>query len=224
MVNGWPQDLGSTLITSPILFDIEGDDDLEIFVSVEKKIKVYDYYGIESLQNSLMTRGSNLGTVAVGDLDGDAYVDVVVGSSDRYIYAWELGTSLGDNSKGWPELHHDNKNTGCYDCDRETLICPNGGFAFNGECWYAGQAGQSCTNVCSSAGKTCVDGDWDDSNTCDVCKNFFPSASCSPFPSPDNYKPVYQSSQNKCIVRSDSVSASCIRTVGSGYNRICKCD
>ncbi|MFH1290372.1 MAG: VCBS repeat-containing protein, partial [Nanoarchaeota archaeon] len=117
LVNGWPQDLGSATKSSPVLFDIEGDDYLEIFVSTYNKIKVYGHYGNEKLQNSLKTQGANIGTVAVGDLDGDEWVDVVVGSMDLNIYAWELGTSSDYGTAGWSELHYDNLNTGCYDCE-----------------------------------------------------------------------------------------------------------
>ena len=52
-----------------------------------------------------------LGSPAVGDIDGDGYLDVVVSTREGWLHAW---TTAGhaDQTIEWASLHHDKGNTG----------------------------------------------------------------------------------------------------------------
>src|SRR3989344_182609 len=121
--------------------------------------------------------------------------------------------------------NHDN------DCDSQTdnldtdcdsgATCPSGGYYTNGECWYAGQRGESCTAVCGKVGGTCSDGGWAGALNDVVCNHFFnPSVSSSA--STLNILPAFYSPDSKCYVRSTG-TATCSPT-NSLYHRLCKCD
>ncbi len=52
-----------------------------------------------------------IGTTAVGDIDGDSTLEVVVPTRAGWLYAWHTkGTS--DGTIAWESFHHDNRNTG----------------------------------------------------------------------------------------------------------------
>ena len=50
-------------------------------------------------------------TTAVGDIDGDEQLDVVVGSRAGWLYAWKTPGKT-DGVITWESFHHDNRNTG----------------------------------------------------------------------------------------------------------------
>ena len=50
-------------------------------------------------------------TPAIGDVDGDGYNEVVVGSLDKFVYNWKTKGSIG---KDWPMFHHDAQHSGCF--------------------------------------------------------------------------------------------------------------
>jgi hypothetical protein len=52
-------------------------------------------------------------TTAVGDVDGDSALDVVVGTRAGWLFAWKT-SGRSDGVVSWPSFHHDNRNTGNY--------------------------------------------------------------------------------------------------------------
>jgi hypothetical protein len=50
-------------------------------------------------------------TTAVGDVDGDELLDVVVGTRAGWLYAWKT-QGKSDGVVAWESFHHDNRNTG----------------------------------------------------------------------------------------------------------------
>lgn len=66
------------------------------------------------------TQKWTLAAPAVGDLDADGLVEVVVQTREGYLYAWE---SVGDScpnglpNSDWPRFHHDERNTGFTNAD-----------------------------------------------------------------------------------------------------------
>jgi len=101
------------------LYDITGDNNLEIFVPSNGKIKVYQHDGTQILLDSLFSIENEdfIGAPAIGDLDSNGLVDIVITSDESRIYAWEIEDSVISQVPTWPERNKDNSNTGCYECD-----------------------------------------------------------------------------------------------------------
>ncbi len=104
---GWPKATANQVRSCPALGDIDGDNELEIVVGSDNG-KVYawnadgtvvDRDGVAPWDWPKSTGGMVRSSPALGDLDEDGYLDIVVGSDDSKIHAWDhTGTALA----GWP--------------------------------------------------------------------------------------------------------------------------
>ncbi|MCL4552352.1 MAG: VCBS repeat-containing protein, partial [Candidatus Marsarchaeota archaeon] len=89
---GWPQHQDQIVQSSPAVADLDGDGWLEIVVgtgtyypNVGNYVTAFRHDG--SILWRTTTGGQVVGSPAIGDVNGDGALEVVVGSEDHNIYA-----------------------------------------------------------------------------------------------------------------------------------------
>lgn len=92
---GWPKFIGQTIYSSPAVGDLDRDGDLEIvhgtgdyFNNTDAGYKVYTWDAHGNLLWTGQTDNYVPADVALGDINGDGTLEVVVGVKDKYVYAW----------------------------------------------------------------------------------------------------------------------------------------
>lgn len=110
---------------SPILADLTGDGVLEVIIPSNWEIVVFNRYGVQLTRDSfpstkwdLSTEHTVHQTPAVGDVDGDGKVELVVGGARSggtagAIYIWDFDTAFQNDAPSWPYFRLDANNTAC---------------------------------------------------------------------------------------------------------------
>jgi hypothetical protein len=114
----------------------------------------------------------------------------------------------------------------CYTCNNTatTYFYSDGCSGCAGQggnaCWRKGSGGQSCNTVCSAYGG-CVDGNWDDTDTCDVGKHWCPSQTCGV--NLGQGEPTCWTNCANCYSRWSGASQLCSATTAGLNMRSCVC-
>jgi hypothetical protein len=116
----------NTYLTKPLLVDIDDDGACEIIV-VAHVVEDYtdnDYIELRTFDASLDPTGTwyqfavgdgvatDFGHPAVADIDDDGVYEIVIGSPDGVLHAFEIGTSAG--LAEWPQKHANPMHTNLY--------------------------------------------------------------------------------------------------------------
>jgi hypothetical protein len=115
LVIGWPKTTGDDVDSSPALGDIDGDGDIEIVVgSDDEQVYAWHHDGtlVTGWPKATTTadreyyKGLVTSSPALGDIDGDGDIEIVVGCSTREdkVYAWHHDGTL---VTGWPKTTYD---------------------------------------------------------------------------------------------------------------------
>jgi hypothetical protein len=126
IMDGWPVSVADDMTSSPAIGDVNGDGSADIVVATGTGL------GYTGLVYAFGSSGRKIGTLwpvhtegnisysspALGDLDGDGDVEVVVGSCrDRagaggYLHAWDISGRPGDDGILWGGFRNDSRHTG----------------------------------------------------------------------------------------------------------------
>jgi len=107
-LSGWPQIVGETsVLKSPVIFDIDGDSDLEIILGQRDypngRVLVFNHDGsmYPGWPQSLYLMC--VATPSVGDVDEDGIIEICA-LDYRGVYLWDKDGNL---EEGWPKLNDD---------------------------------------------------------------------------------------------------------------------
>lgn len=114
LVAGFPVTLPDSVLGSPVIGDITGDGYPDIVAGVSTGL----LYAFQ--RNGAAVPGWPFRTYdkiwhsapALADLDHDGDVEVIQGSYDGYVYAWDLSAPYLPATMDWPMFHHDRMRTG----------------------------------------------------------------------------------------------------------------
>ncbi len=128
-MDGWPVSVADDMTSSPAIGDINGDGSADVVVATGTGL------GYTGLVYAFRSSGRKIGTLwpvhtggnisysspALGDLDGDGDLEVVVGScrdaagTGGYLHAWDISGRLSDDGIVWGGFRHDPRHTGVAD-------------------------------------------------------------------------------------------------------------
>ncbi len=116
MMEGFPRRVEDYMFfTNPTSADVNGDGYPEVLVGTGGYyLHAFDACGREAEGFPKFTGSWIISSPAAGDVDGDGLLEVVVTTRLGYMYVFDTeGPAPGVT--GWPEIWHDNFNTGNYD-------------------------------------------------------------------------------------------------------------
>lgn len=86
---GWPVDVGTTVRSSPLVMNVDGDAEMEVLAAdYLGSLHVWNRLGQEEPGFPVDVSGSVWGSPAVGDVDGNGHPDIVFASSNDTVYAF----------------------------------------------------------------------------------------------------------------------------------------
>lgn len=155
MLPGSPMVLADfTFFNNQAIADLNGDGYPEVITGTGGYfVHAYDGCGREPEGFPKFTGQWIIGTVAVGDLDGDDKLEIVAPTRNGWLYAWHT-EGRSDGNIQWESFRHDNRNTGNYATPLEQgslelaetpLSCPSGEEEDVAEADPTGEGGCGCS-------------------------------------------------------------------------------
>ncbi|MDP6798088.1 MAG: C25 family cysteine peptidase, partial [Candidatus Krumholzibacteria bacterium] len=110
---GWPIILETSMQSSPVVGDIDGDGSLEFIIGSEDGT-VFGFNVDGSIQPGFPIKvgGEVRGAPALGDLDSDGDVDLILASWNRGVFAWDFEGRFDLENFPWPTQSGNYRRTG----------------------------------------------------------------------------------------------------------------
>ncbi len=142
---GFPQIMEDLqFFLNPGVADINGDGQPEVINgSAGHLVHAFNARGEEPIGWPKQTGQWILGSPAIGDADGDGYLEVWTGTRSGFLYAWTTTSLASEAYRGWVGFRHDPANTGNCETALRTYepipIVEEGCAACEGEGSFAGR-------------------------------------------------------------------------------------
>lgn len=127
-INNWPVTVPGIVDLSATLFDIDGDQNVEIFTAdwfLDFFAFEFDGTVVSGFPFNDSGNNSEIGSPSVGDVDGDgdfelAFInhgiyDPGLGYQGEHVNLWAFNKPFYPNKVEWGTMHHDNRNTNLYE-------------------------------------------------------------------------------------------------------------
>ena len=123
-LEGFPQIMEDLqFFLNPAILDLDGDGLPEaINGSAGHILHAFNHQGREPLGWPKDTGQWVLGSPAIGDADGDGYLEVWTATRDGHLFAWKTPAVAATAYRTWTSFHHDPRNTG--NCHTELRSYP----------------------------------------------------------------------------------------------------
>ena len=111
---GWPQETKGKIYSSPVIADLDDDGSMEVIVGSGafdgKHCNIYVFHSDGTVMKGwpIEVNGDVYGSPAIGDVDNDGDLEVVLGDQDHRIFIWH---HTGEVMDGWPKSIGDCKSS-----------------------------------------------------------------------------------------------------------------
>ncbi len=110
---GWPVLVHHVSQSTPVVVDLDGDEDYEVVHTNENgEILVWHHDGEPMAGFPIVLGEAARATPTFADLDDDGFLDMVYTGWDTYLYVWEFPQAPAEQSYAWYTFQHDQLRTG----------------------------------------------------------------------------------------------------------------
>ncbi len=104
-----PRQPSPVILSSPVLGDVDGDDEIEIvFTNSKGNVEAHKKDGSMAEGFPLVIGGESPPvTPALSDLDGDGLIELAAVSGDGVVMVWDMKGKWNNQTAPWPEYLHD---------------------------------------------------------------------------------------------------------------------
>ena len=120
---GWPHHIEDSSEASPVVVDLDGDDQLEILLGSESGfLYAWEMDGSDVAGFPILTEAELRSCPTIDDLDGDLTVDISLMGWDAYVYVWDLPAHYRNGLPHWRMFRANPARTGVFTPEVQVVV------------------------------------------------------------------------------------------------------